>query len=124
MIDQPPEGLVRGCNDPISIGVLSDWIEEQYGIALDYEQMNWSDGFSYSSDFFNDAYFCCVYGCGRSDGVIYEHSGFGRRFGDGYNYFYGHTDGNGDGYGFDDVYFYGNGKGNGYGHGDGNGYAY
>ena len=54
MIDQPPEALVRGCNDPINIGVLSDWIEEQYGIALDLDRSGWGDYNDYRYGDYND----------------------------------------------------------------------
>ena len=84
MIDQPPESLVRGCNDPVSIGVLSDWIEEQYGIALDLDRSGWTD-----------------YGWRNIDGD-----------GDGHGDFSFGSDG--DGYGDGDGNFGGDGYGNGY----------
>ena len=107
MIDQPPESLVRGCNDPVSIGVLSDWIEEQYGIALDYEQSGWSERNSYD-DF---------YGQGSGDS-------YGNGYGNGDGIGYGCHDGNGNG----NSRHLGNGRGYGYiggnGKGDGDGYGY
>ena len=83
MIDQPPESLVRGCNDSVSIGALSDWIEEQYGIAFDYEQSGWCDGYGYGY-------------------------GYGYGFGDGYGFGYGYGDdyGGGDGHGYGWRYGY------------------
>ena len=118
MTDQPPESLVRGCNDPISIGVLSDWIEEQYGIALDYEQSGWCDGYRYN---FGNNY--CLgyslgdgngwgngwgnyYGSGYGDGAGsgFENDGNGNGHGNGYTVFamytYGYINGNGQGTGF------------------------
>ena len=103
MIDQPPEALVRGCNDPISIGVLSDWIEEQYGIALDYEQSGWSEddifdninlfnigsGFNYLNG--NGTYYGTINGCGYGNGILYNYgsinrNGNGTGYGDGTGY--------------------------------------
>ena len=97
MIDQPPEALVKGCNDPISIGVLSDWVEEQYGIALDYQQSGWSEGFS--------EYNSCGNGIGygsNGNGIGYGYSysnGYGVGYGNGYSWLcgsgYGYPNGNG-----------------------------
>ena len=98
MIDQPPEALVRGCNDPVSIGILSDWIEEQYGIALDYEQSGWSNG--------------------HIDGYDNRH-GDGTGYGDGF--IFGYDNGDGDGYGFGSGIASGSGSGRGNGYGNRNG---
>ena len=88
MIDQPPESLVRGCNDPVSIGILSDWIEEQYGMALDYQQSGWDD----------------VIGFGYSNG---NGNGHGNIFGNGNGHGHGFGDGNGRGNGYGNGYVYG-----------------
>ena len=119
MIDQPPESLVRGCNDPVSIGVLSDWIEEQYGIALDCEQSGWDDEYDYNRCYVSSFIECYGhgngngygnsngYGSGRGDGKgNLAYSGFY----DGYGYGYISADGNGHGYGNR----WGNGRGWGY----------
>ena len=104
MIDQPPESLVCGCNDPISIGILSDWIEEQYGIALDLDRSGWSN---YNGNRYDSGYgYCSGSGYGYHNGC-----------GNGYGYSNGH--GNGVGYG-NRI----NGYGYGYGNGDGNGFGY
>ena len=105
MIDQPPEALVRGCNDPVAIGVLSDWIEEQYGIALDLDRSGWGD---YTSEFYNYPYLL---------GNDYEHFN-GDGWGDGHLCYYGNNEGNG-GFGNIDVsyeHYDGNGYGNGFCH--------
>ena len=110
MICQPPEALVRGCNDPISIGVLSDWIEEQYGLALDLDRSGWADvhGYGYNNG--------CGCGYGYSNG-----RGFGNGYGNGFGYGrgFGYSYGYGSGYGFG----YGRGFGNGFGYGRGIGYS-
>ena len=101
---QPPEALVRGCNDPVSIGVLSDWIEEQYGIALDYEQSGWSDGYGFHraqgirrGDGRGDAY-SFTNGDGQGNGQI-ENYGYWYNDNDGYGYGYGEIRGDGNGNG-------------------------
>ena len=88
MIDQPPEALVRGCNDEVTIGILSDWIEEQYGTALDLDRSGWSDdnGYVYGD---GDGY-------GNGNSLIYGR-GFGCIYGNGYGY--GRQNGNGCSYG-------------------------
>ena len=125
MPNQPPESLVIGCNNQIDVGVLSDWIEEQYGSPLDLDRSGWSDGFDYG------------FGCGQN--------GYG--YGNGYGYHRnliigdGHGDGdgygnkNGNGYGISKINFqynmrhldfsnfsnYGDGSGDGYYYSGGNG---
>lgn len=108
MIDQPPESLVIGCNGPISIGILSDWIEEQYGIALNYEQSGWSDGYGYGIGHERAN--------GDGAGRGYDH-GDGNGFGDGFvnGIGFGFFNGNGLGYGYDFGYGWGNGDGYGWG---------
>ena len=77
MIDQTPESLVRGCNDPVSIGVLSDSVEEQYGVALDLDRSGWTDGIGYGDGFeIGDG---CGCGNGWSNGNGYG-SGNGRGY--------------------------------------------
>ena len=108
MIDQPPESLVRGCNDPVSIGVLSDWIEEQYGIALDLDRSGWDDTFIY-----------CF-------GVVSLNNDYlSDNYGNGYGFGFGHYDGCGHGNGNNENYgFWWNGNGVGYGYRvNGNGYS-
>ena len=114
MIDQPPEALVRGCNDPINIGVLSDWIEEQYGIALDLDRSGWSESvnknYGYSYGWLDgDGY---GIGYGR---ISVAGDGFGNGYGNGYwrnDNLIG--DGNGHGIGYGSENKNGNGFGNGY----------
>ena len=120
MIDQPPESLVRGCNDPVSIGILSDWIEEQYGIALDLDRSGWSDGYgnSYGLDNGNAQSFVNGNGHGHQYGDI---DGEGRGIGCGWvnvnsnGYGCGYGINIGDGYGY--SWIYGNNSGNGTGNG-------
>ena len=116
MIDQPPEALVRGCNDPVSIGVLSDWVEEQYGIALDLDRSGWSENIYFGG---------CCYGGGHGYGS-YNYNGYGNGDGSGYGCGLNIGDGFGSGYGCSDGFgngiAYGNrinadGFGFGYGHG-------
>ena len=108
MIDQPPESLVRGCNDPVSIGVLSDWIEEQYGFSLDLIQSGWSNGDSvnYINNF--------IYGF---DNELESGNGHGNGYnkGNGYGYGYG-------GYGSLGIAI--NRGGNGFGSGAKHGYGH
>lgn len=40
----PPLALVRGCNNPVGLNPLSDWIEEQSGTAPDFFGSGFSDG--------------------------------------------------------------------------------
>ena len=95
MTDRPPESLVCGCNDPVSIGILSDWIEEQYGVVLDLDKSGWDNG---------------TYGCGVGNGYDYGWSNGG---GDGNGYCSGHSKSYWGSYG--DGYGYGWGDGNGWG---------
>ena len=124
MIDQPPESLVRGCNDPIFIGVLSDWIEEQYGVALDLDRSGWSLFANYQHDFVfgdgNEELFGDCLGNGNGCGCFYGakyHSGNGNGYGRAYGFGWG--DGNGSGYVMPFGWNTGNGSGNGFGYGYG-----
>ena len=110
MTDQPPESFVRGCNDPVTIGILSDWIEEQYGITLDLDKSGWSD---YCNDY---------YGCLDGSGYGYINgNGYGSGFSN--NRISGNGYGNGHGYNNGYGYGYGNGNGNGYGFNNGISYS-
>ena len=140
MIDQPPEALVRGCNDPISIGILSDWIEEQYGIVLDYNQSGWSEGIGYNHQ--NIYNYGDIYNEKNGDGYGYGDN-CGSSFGNGFGIGIGWSNGNGYGYsvktnGIGSGYFivfliedrhifyefgYGINDGNGHGVGSGHGYS-
>ena len=84
-----PPALVRGCNTPYSVGVLSDWIEEQTGYPLDLDQSGWDDVYKYNSNYTDG------YGDGCGYGISYgSDNGDGDGFGWDYNRNY-----NGDGYG-------------------------
>ena len=77
-----PSALVRGCNNPVGLNPLSDWIEEQSGIAPDFFGSGFSD--DPRSDSLNGRYY--PNGNGRGDGP--EDYGFfdGRGLGHGSDY--------------------------------------
>jgi len=101
-----PAALVLGCNNPISLNPLKDFIEEVTGIEPDFGQTGFSDGNSLDSNF----------GHGYVDGYSYNYDpSSSDGYGDGYGYNYGFGSGRGYGLG----YGYGNSSGNGYGDGDG-----
>ena len=101
-----PPSLVLGCNTPCTIGVLSDFIEEQTGQPLDLDQSGWSEA---NDNYDEDSYYLNVYVCNYGDGI-----GYGDTYVDGNGY--------GEGCGFitGDGYEYGDCEGDGYGYGDGN----
>ena len=130
MIDQPPESLVRGCNDSVAIGVLSDWIEEQYGIALDLDRSGWDFHSGYGEDYEKEEERGNGYGYGYCNGAGQDFFCNGKKYhagdgsGNGRGLFYGGSYGNGYGSGFGHGCNYGHGcgDGNGTGAGGGNGY--
>ena len=85
-----PPALVRGCNTPHGINVLSDWIEEQTGHQPDFHQSGWSEtAFDGYKEFLTNTYDStgCEYGIDLGDGI-----------GDGYDYSNGYGDGMGIGF--------------------------
>ena len=72
-----PSALVLGCNDPVAVNVLSDFIEEATGHPLALMQSGYDDG---------------------------SGNGYGNGYGGGYDCGYrnGDGDGCGDGYGYSD----------------------
>ena len=100
-----PPALVLGCNTPHGINVLSDWIEEQTGYALNINDSGWS-----ATNEFD-------FGNGHSDG----YGNFDDDDGNGYGCLYGHISGDGSGDGEDNIHTFGNGYGCGYGNSSGNG---
>lgn len=101
---QIPPALMLGCNTPHSVGVLSDWIEEQTGQAPDFVSTGWSD------------YFCPFKRIGDGDGYGYLYAIAVSRSGDGHGSGYGDMYGDGSGFG--------NGTSSGNGYGDGDGWTY
>lgn len=111
-----PPALVLGCNTPVGINVLSDWIEEQTGHAPNFADAGWGDGCfslsgngngnsSYGHDHVNGLYggntthaYGDGYGDGDGNGFINSH-GYGRLYGDGYGGGNGYGDADGDGWG-------------------------
>lgn len=89
-----PPALVLGCNTPIGLNPLSDWIEERTGVAPDFANTGWDDYPGYDKYGANDI----VSGCG--DGDYY---GFGDGDGDGWCYGLSRGDGYGDGIGYGDT---------------------
>lgn len=109
---QTPPALVLGCNTPHGLSVLSDWIEEQTGVAPDFTSTTWSND-QISGYILVNPYYGTITGNGRGDGHGY---GSGRNgFGDGAH----HGDRWGDGYGDGSYDAYGDGEGNGFGDADG-----
>ena len=95
-----PPALVLGCNKPHSIGILSDWIEEQTGHPLDLDQSGWSDMKN------NIKYFDVEDTIDRIDCEYY------------------YQNGDGSGRGLHQANFYGDGMGVGdYGYLNGNGFS-
>jgi len=92
-----PPALVLGCNNPVSLNPLKDWIEEATGFTPDFEMSGYSDGLN-----------------SRFGG------GYGFLDGDGNGVGNGVGNGNGDGSG-DIGCGHGGGFGNGYGYGRGGG---
>lgn len=116
-----PTALVLGCNTPVGINPLSDWIEEQTGHPPDFQQPGWADADNSTSSVYIDInYLLC--GNGSGDG---RNEGFNTSYGDGTGC--GHNYGLEDGDGFGDGCQHGNGlgSGNGYGYGGimGDGYT-
>lgn len=100
---QIPPSLVLGCNTPHGLGVLSDWIEEQTGIAPDFIDTGWSDGYSIGIGNAIVAGYGCGYGYGDGDGDGY---------GDGFGYGYGYCGHDGIGIGYGNEFGDGSGSGN------------
>lgn len=106
-----PPSLVLGCNNPVSVNALSDFIEEATGIPLDLMQSGFCDGPNYTR---LHIYFEYNKGDGRNyglkngDGISY-----GRPNGNGYSREYDQVDASGQ--------VDGNGTGRGYGYEDGDG---
>ena len=98
-----PPALVRGCNTPHGINVLSDWIEEQTGHPFDVDQSGWDTIYPY---YFNGT-------CMNYENTSLGHTGFG----DGCKDKYGGRAWNRDGYGYGDGDGYGNSQGDGWGYG-------
>ena len=92
-----PIALILGCNDPIAVNVLSDFIEETTGHPLDLIQSGYDDGcqqrYGYSYGYGCDCGYHNGDGCGDAYGYIHTRDGYGN--GQGYH----NGDGNGDGYG-------------------------
>lgn len=109
-----PPALVLGCNTPHGIGVLSDWIEEQTGIAPDFHSTSWSDGDWLVICHDSNGNVVSGYGDGFGYGVDY-----GAGYGDGYNY--GDNEGDGSGNRTWFTVHDGNGYGVGYGNANGDG---
>ena len=102
-----PPALVLGCNTPTSIGVLSDYIQEQTGHPLVINESGWSDfvkhvntsGYGYGYG----------YGYGSNNSYVMTNSS---GYGNGCGYKYGSSNGNGYGYGYNFGCGYGNSNGN------------
>lgn len=109
MFDIPPS-LVLGCNNPIDINPLKDYVQEQTGFEPDFEQSGFSDGRIFENGF----------GSHHADG-FFHHNDEENGYGGGY----GNEDGDGLGWGnnFGPYNFVGDGYGYGrfYGYRDGNG---
>ena len=108
-----PSALVLGCNDPVTVGVLSDWILDHCGFEVDFWESGWDDRNSFYSrgSLYN----------------LHRNTGSGFRYG-GYTIFGVNGDGHGNGFGMSDGAgdgnIYGDNYGTGNGFGDGNGYGY
>ena len=117
-----PSALVLGCNDPVTVGVLFDWILDNCEFEVNFWESGWSLGGQRYEGFYGHGY-----GYGYSDG-----NGLGH--GAGYSLLStgcgtptvnihseggicGYFNGNGDGRGYGTI----NGDGRGYG--DGSGYS-
>ncbi len=71
-----PPALVLGCNTPHGINVLSDWIEEQTGHALNINDSGWSASNEFDFSFGNghsDGYGIFEDGCGDGHGYGDQH---------------------------------------------------
>lgn len=123
-----PPALVLGCNNPVSLNPLKDFIEEVTGFEPDFQQSGYSDGdgvrnsdgIGYAHEYGSST--GCGRGHGRNYGLVTSH-GFGITHsngrGNGYNYGYSwNEDDSGNGCGDGCGYF------GGYGKNDGNGQSY
>lgn len=104
---EPPVALVLGCNTPVGIGVLSDWIEEQTGHAPDFN----ATGFPVNN--VNEQQ-TDRHGNGDGNGYGFDD---GNGSGDGWSMLYSDFDGGGygDGYEYGYEYGYDGGEGSGVG---------
>jgi len=105
-----PPALVLGCNNPVSLNPLKDWIEEQTGFEPDFQQCGWGENsikdYVYKS---NNGYY-------DYNQTIIANDGYDNGNGDG--------NGNGRGFGYiNGCGFYNNGYGNDFGDDEGNGYG-
>ena len=93
-----PPSLVLGCNDPISVNALSDFIEEATGRPLDLIQSGFCDSNKNNYGSGCDNYNGSGYGAGQI-----RLGGHGRGDGDGFYYGNFCGDGRGDGYSYDYI---------------------
>ena len=100
-----PEALVLGCNDPVTVGVLFDWILDNCEFEADFWESGWSEGIA---NYENGS------GYGYKNGSGYGYGGYGGGWGYGFGgtYGYGGLSGNGSGCSYN--YLTGNGNGFGY----------
>jgi len=103
-----PPALVLGCNNPVSLNPLKDWIEEQTGFEPDFQQ----SGYSESGPDNNFRAYGCQNGEGFGDGY-YSKYGYLDGDGSGCGEFLGNLSGGGRGFSADYGSLYGNGYGNG-----------
>ena len=109
-----PSALVLGCNDPVTVGVLFDWILDHCGFEVDFWESGWDDRNSFYSR-------GSLYNLHRNTGSGFRYGGytiFGVN-GDGHGNGFGMSDGAGDGFG--DGFGDGEGCGDWYGYGNGGG---